>query len=70
MRVELAGYAPVEQRLAIEREQNVLIPLAALPAPPMLPAAVTAPAPAPAAPAKPPPKHAKPKTSDPFQRFD
>jgi hypothetical protein len=68
-RLALDGYAPVTQKLALDRAGTVLVPLVATPAPAPTAgvARVAPPAPPPAHPAA----HAKrpqPKT-DPFQRF-
>ncbi len=63
--LELDGYAPITQHLALDHDQNLLIPL------------VTAPTPAPPAATTKPPvkapiitKHPKTDPKDPFQRFD
>jgi serine/threonine-protein kinase len=75
LRVELAGYMSAEQQLALDHDEQLLIPLAPMPAAPA-PAPSAAPTPDAASPAKGAPgapiKHGGkgPKPSDPFQRFD
>ncbi len=72
IKLELAGYAPVEQHLTLDHAQSVLVPMVA--APQLAPAPTTAPPPPPEPPpAKTPPKREpkKPRAKpDPFQRFD
>jgi tRNA A-37 threonylcarbamoyl transferase component Bud32 len=64
----LDGYAPVEQKLVLDHAQEVLVPLAAMPAAPADAGVVAVPVAPPHTVAH--PKHSHPKPSDPFRRFD
>ncbi|HUJ57951.1 MAG TPA: serine/threonine-protein kinase [Kofleriaceae bacterium] len=55
LRLELASYAPLSQRLTVDRDQDLLVELVAAPRPVH---------------AAPPAKKKKPKRDDPFERFD